>query len=607
MKALCRPLKVVSAAVFSLTIFAVSPAVAQVGPGPLGPGAPGQGEEKKPEGIAEQAPTQPGQLPTTPVLPAPKAKKKRFQVFELDGYFRWRGDYFKDFHLGFAQDVSQNGLPFPLPLSCGATGEGGAVGNCGDTIKSSNIRMRLEPVINIDEKSSVHLQVDILDNLVLGSTPDGAFGDGTSRPTNIPINGFSGGQVDPQAGRNALTDSIRVKRAWAEVMTPLGLLKFGRQPSHWGLGILANGGGHDPFHGTYDYDSDYGDTADRLLFGTMIPGTDYRIAIGTDWASTSPTADQSSLWRNRYDGQAFDLDDSDDVNQWLLVIARLDSPADFQDLLDQGELALNYGSYFVYRTQDWDYNPGLVLGLEPDSRNLYRRGAKAYIPDVWLRLGYKKFEFEMEAVGIVGSIDELEDVASSLDEGLDIRQFGGVAKVGYKMLEDKLRLGFEAGFASGDRWDNSQMGATNVRTGRALPCPDGTLNCNDRTANAFRFDFDYEVDLILFRELIGTVTNAIYTKPTLSYQVTKSIGFSTQSVLSFAHKKVATPGDSRLYGLEFDGDLHYENEGFFAGVSAGVLFPLGALDHPAALGFEAPNEGDAGNAWTLQTRLGLSF
>ena len=29
-----------------------------------------------------------------------------------------------------------------------------------------------------------------------------------------------------------------VKRAWAEVGTPLGLIKFGRMPDAWGLGIL---------------------------------------------------------------------------------------------------------------------------------------------------------------------------------------------------------------------------------------------------------------------------------------------------------------------------------------------------------------------------------
>jgi len=579
-------------------------ATAQVPQQPL-PGAEPLPEDKKPEGVAEQAPAQPGLLPTTPILPAPKARKKRYQLFEIDGYFRWRGDWMKNFHLGF--DDTNNGIPFPRSISCDSQAPSGAP--CSGTLKSSNIRLRLEPVLNIDERSSVHLQIDVLDNLVLGSTPDGYFADGTARPTNIPLNAFSGGQAPLEAGRNYVTDAIRVKQAWAEVMTPLGLLKFGRQPSHWGLGILANSGGKDPFHGTYDLDADYGDTADRLIFGTMIPGTDLRVAVGTDWASTTPTAAQADTYRNRYDGQPFDLDDADDVSQWLVVLARLDSPEDFQDLRDQGELALNYGAYFVYRTQGWDYNPGLTLGSGPTGLNVVKRDAKAYIPDAWVHIGHKKLEFEAEGVAVIGSIGNLQDVSAALDKEVKVRQYGGVARVGYKMVEDKLKLGFEVGYASGDQWDNSPPGVTNVRAARAIPCSGlaAGVPCNDYSIDAFRFDFDYKVDLILFRELIGAVTNATYLRPSLSYDLTRSITFKAQSVVSFANKPVSTPGNGSMYGVEFDGDLGYENEGFFAGIAYGVLFPLSAMSHPTELGFMDTGGPDASTAHTIQTRLMLQF
>src|SRR5688500_15594965 len=67
-----------------------------MGPGPARPG----GEEKK-EGVAEAAPKTPGLLPTTPALPAPKARRKRWKLLELDGYYRMRTDWFKNFNLGF--------------------------------------------------------------------------------------------------------------------------------------------------------------------------------------------------------------------------------------------------------------------------------------------------------------------------------------------------------------------------------------------------------------------------------------------------------------------------------------------------------------------------
>src|ERR1700704_5463273 len=59
-----------------------------------------EGEEKK-EGVAEAAPKTPGLLPTTPALPAPKGRRKRWKLLEMDGYYRMRTDWFRNFNLGF--------------------------------------------------------------------------------------------------------------------------------------------------------------------------------------------------------------------------------------------------------------------------------------------------------------------------------------------------------------------------------------------------------------------------------------------------------------------------------------------------------------------------
>ncbi len=595
----------------ALCLITSSNASAQVRPTPV-PTSPTRPADKKPAGVAEKAPSKPDLMPTTPVIPPPRAEKKKFQAFRLDGYFRFRGDWFKNFNLGFSDDVSMGGAPFREPLACKAGGT--ADKPCEQTLKSSNIRLRLEPTIAVGEDAKVFMQIDVLDNLVLGSTPNGKFGDGTPVPTNIPISGFSDSQVDPQAGRNSDVSSIRVKRAWAEVMTAFGLLKFGRQPSNWGMGIFANGGGKDPIHGTYDYDADYGDTVDRVLFGTIIPGTDYKIALAMDWGSTAPTAAQSDIFRNRYNGQAWDLDDNDDVNDWIIAITRMDSPGKFQDIVDQGDLALNYGGYFVYRTQSWDYNPANSQGGSPDPARFVKRDAKAYIPDFWFHLGYRKLSLEGEVIAIVGNIGNLTDVGVS--ESLDVRQLGFVLTGGYKLLEDKLKFDFEVGYASGDQWDNEPQGVTNVRDARSL-----VDDPNDTTVSAFRFDFDYKIDLILFRELIGTVTNTTYLRPQVGYDVTKGISVKLQSVIAFANKPVATPGNGSLYGVEFDVDIGYRSDGFFAGIAYGFFIPGGAMDHPDSCGSlggpEFPygctltdttnNVGSAGNAQTIQTRMVLKF
>jgi hypothetical protein len=72
-------------------------AEAQMTPGgPMGGGMGGptqpSGDEKK-EGVAEAAPKTAGLLPTTPALPPPKGRRKRWKLFELDGYYRLRTDW----------------------------------------------------------------------------------------------------------------------------------------------------------------------------------------------------------------------------------------------------------------------------------------------------------------------------------------------------------------------------------------------------------------------------------------------------------------------------------------------------------------------------------
>src|SRR6185295_5278673 len=194
-----------------------------------GMGGPTQpsGEEKK-EGVAEAAPKTPNLLPTTPALPPPKGRRKRWKLFELDGYFRLRTDWFKNFNLGFIDDPLLGGAPFPRALGCSSLSLGAPCGN----LSGANMRLRLEPTFNLDEGTSVHVQADIYDNLVLGSTPVGQDLSGVYSDTNPPpLGAFGEGQGPAVAGKNSDRDAITIKRAWAEVAVPLGILKFGRQPN----------------------------------------------------------------------------------------------------------------------------------------------------------------------------------------------------------------------------------------------------------------------------------------------------------------------------------------------------------------------------------------
>lgn len=588
-----------------------SEALAQVNPNPLPPTSSEAPQEKK-AGVAEQAEASPEALPTTPVLPPIQNERKRFQLFELDGYFRLRTNWFKNFHLGF-NDQGPGGAPFPRPFSCGEEADCGS-----DTLQSVDMRLRLDPTINIGETAKVHLQVDALDNVVLGSTP--VTQPGAGLPT-----GFDDNQAPPESGLNHYADSLRVKRAWAEVETSLGQITFGRQPWHWGLGIYSNSGGYDPFSDIYDVNDDFGDTVDRVMFRTRVPGTQIDAAIAMDWAATGFTAGQSGLYlandpyAGRTGSRPLDLDDTDDVSQWTVMLTRFDAPELFREAVERGEWALNYGGFVVYRTQNNELVPALIDDTNdnvtnplPTLQNV-NRGLTTYTPDVWFRVAKGKLTVEGEGVLTIGSVENVSDLVPSRTEEVEILRFGGVVRALYSALDGSMRLGLEGGVASGDVADTSPAGAMHIGNLQILDPRNG------RSLGTFLFDRDYDIDLILFREIMGAVTNAFYVRPSVTYEVSEDIEASINGVVSGSVRPQGTPGNARMYGVELDAVVGYRTGNFFLGLAGGILFPFNALEHKGTE-FAADPDGPGpiqpvgtdnlereGNAYTIQSRFALEF
>jgi uncharacterized protein (TIGR04551 family) len=559
----------------------------------------GQEKKKPEEKPAPAAPLPPAKDPMAPLkppegddlmeggLPPPPpgfkevtmddatAAKPPLNVLDLHGYLRLRGDLMNGLHLGL---TAREFYP-QFPKS--ATGK-------EDTLTGANMRFRLEPTINISEDVRIMAQIDMLDNLILGSTPDGY-------PKNAyyPLVAFSQGQIPPSDGFNALKDSIQVKRVWGEVMTPVGLLRFGRMGSHWGLGVLANDGGPahfdhgplvtqpDPFGTTGQcFDCDYGSTADRIMFITKIFG--HYVVPMIDFTSEGPYSNRM----NETMGQPYDLDQLDDVNSWIIAVAKRDKPEDIKRALENDEWVLNYGLYFVFRNQAYDAieyeNRGDPADqLSKDGVDDYAvRSAEAYIPDVWVRFMWQKLRIEMEFVMIAGKIgyDALshnldEDgnlVAALAGQKVNILQFGGVLQADYSMLNDSLILGLETGFASGD--DSPYFGV------RPFDEKQYDHSRGDNDVDNFRFNLDYHVDLILWRQIIGTVTDALYFKPTLQYNIAEGLGTKVSAIYSSAIYRDSTRGKAHPLGLEFDIDFFYfSDDKFHAGISYGILIPFSGM------------------------------
>ena len=171
-------------------------------PGQPGGGMPQapMGQEAKEEGPAEAAPEDEGRpSDLEPLGGYAEQGKKKMQIFEIDGYMRMRTDYLYNFNLGqnytFAVQPpimiggvtlpATSGLPpFPVPLACPAPRRARHRAKpCGTKgLGGANLRLRLEPTLNVTDQVRVHAQVDILDNTLMGSTPDSLVGINRSRP-----------------------------------------------------------------------------------------------------------------------------------------------------------------------------------------------------------------------------------------------------------------------------------------------------------------------------------------------------------------------------------------------------------------------------------------
>lgn len=505
------------------------------------------------------------------------AEGPKLEFLQLDGYFRVRGQLMSNLGLDAGRDASGRHL-FPVPL------EGGDGGS--STLSTANLRLRLEPTLNVSEHVRVRAQVDVLDNHVLGSSTSALY-DLPGSPYPVPFYGSSRtvASSDPRLDR----PTISPKRAWAEIETPVGLLSFGRMPSEWGLGVLTHAGG--------GIDDDFGDTVDRIQFALPPVSTPIgRLAL-------VPILDfdsEGALYRDpRLEGlnvglgQPFDADSRDDGRTFGIKVARIDTEDEVRRKLDRNEGSLNYGAYYNYRTQRfaspaWNaegFDAELAATTAPPAA--VHRSAYAHVLDVWVHYLTARWRVEAELAGIYGSIgNPLDDPTASSPGKILLRQWGGALVAEYKLSPNRVTVGGEVGAASGDDAPGfgnvPQLGATPYGSLEGAQWRAGS----DRSIRNFRFNPAYRVDLVLFRHVLGQVTDAMYVKPKVRWNIFPGLTLDGQLVYSRALDAASTPsaspdgtGGSANLGIEADAILTYTSgDGFQAFGEWGVLQPLGGLE-----------------------------
>ena len=236
----------------------------------------------------------------------------------------------------------------------------------------------------------------------------------------------------------------------ANVGAKLGPVRLvaGANMSHWGLGLVANDGAHAPFFGR----SDFGDRVLRVQ------------------ATTAPLKRKGDMLP-LYFTLAADRGIADEIG----------AMADGQEVW-QGIASVLYrqkggssgGIYYVYRDQ-WE--PDDVRRTQASILDAY---AEVVVPTdgrFVLRVG-------AEAAGILGSTSRATSYNSR--EGLAVSSAGAAGIITAGLPEERALLHLRSGWASGDG------------------------NPDDDVLHSFSFDRDFDVGMVMFDELLGSISAAAW-------------------------------------------------------------------------------------------------
>jgi uncharacterized protein (TIGR04551 family) len=471
---------------------------------------------------------------------------------KLNGYYRMRWDLLHQLDLKRGPTPS-TGLPI-FPTSTGGQGP----------LNTADMRLRLDLDFEVARSVKVVVRVDALDNVVLGSTPIGL-----PRNRQVPSIVATTGQQAPEAGINALADSIRLQRAYGEVILPFGYLAVGRMGAltPWGLGILVHPGN--------DLDADYGDVADRAVLALAI--LKHILLLAYEWSASGPLVTTSS-------GLAIDQDPRDDVRSFGLALAKYDSPLTLKRKLNAGQLVINYGLLFTYRYQHFDtptYYENAPTNRPFSSSDQVQRDAWSLLLSFWFLLRTPWLRIELETIYAQGAIANSSLVPGiRLTEPITSQQFGGALQFAIAPPIGRWGIGLEFGLASGDDAPGFGLNAPLHLTQTQPGDIDGPQirYPHDLTVNNFRFHPNYRIDQIFWRRIIGSITDAIYLKAAAHFDITPRLRFWSALIYSRAFFSTTPPGNDPNLGIELNTGLLYDYDpGFHIRFTFAAFFPFAGL------------------------------
>lgn len=459
-----------------------------------------------------------------------------------------------------------------LDLDRGPSSDGSFLWPAGitplDLTGGSDMRVRLAPSFFLGDSARVFLEIDLLDNVALGARP--RFTPFTS-PSLVAASPF-------QEPLTALDGAFKVRTAMGEVLLPFGVLSAGRMPSHFGLGIAANDGG--------DVDDDLGDRADRVAFTLPIFG--HIVSAAWDVGASGPSGQAlpglGPSPRNLLVGE----------QSVSLALLKFRAPWEVEMLRSDDRIVVDYGVALSYEWQDKDV-PGFYVAdarggfdqqLGLDENAVVDRGYKAGLVDGWLRLVFPRVRIETEVLVAGFTIANPSPFPGvTLREPISGLPWGGDLVIELQPLPDRefLSVLLESGVASSDAAPGFPLPAptslSGARPGDVFgPQIDGK---RDSRQDGFRLHPLHHVDLILWRTLLGGVSEAAFARAHATFAPAQGTwdGLTLEGNVIYSHALDAgsAPGGVSPLGVEVDGAVVVPYDNFSLRTDVGVLFPLGGL------------------------------
>jgi hypothetical protein len=462
--------------------------------------------------------------------------------------------------------------------------------------------LRFTPRLQIGKKLEIVGQMDVVTGVVVGDTARDSYADQWAR------DGYDG------------LSNVQPRWLYVDWLTPIGLLRVGQQPSHWGMGLVANDGDHPSLFGDYRY----GNIVEQVLFATRPLGEKSPFVVAL--AGNLVYRDNVAILVNG-------------DRAWQGILAAF---------YEQGPDML--GLYGVYRHQSTDrtssssyfpYADTIDVGIL-DVAGRFARPAP--FPE---RTGYVYGAFEAATeLGSTSAERTAEQVLSG--DQTKIRAYGGAVQAGFVLADYKNGRGGPLAPDEKARPDLYGRIVAQVELGYAS----GDADPYDDTEHRFVMDPNHKVGLLLFDEVTrwqtaraavaaqdpnltngsrpppgvgllpsnGGVFGAEYLYPTVVYRPrpwldVKVGGLVAQTTADYVDPyRVATQGAYVNYnggdpkrhdlGLETDAGIEARFNLDYGlrlqvGAQGAVLFPGGALADASGMTIKTP--------WITVVRAGLQY